>query len=68
MEIKASSKMTMRTLDSELNNSKFLDLLQEAYNMIESLVEHVEILEKLIEDKEDEISELKQELDEANNE
>ena len=56
MEIKASAKITMKTIQREIDNSQIIKLLQEANNMIEELVEHIEILEKVIEEKEEKLS------------
>lgn len=56
MEIKASAKITMKTLEREIDNSQIIKLLQEANNMIEELVERIVILEKVIDEKEDKLS------------
>ena len=61
------AKRLMRKLDEEINYSKIISLLQDTYNEIDSLVEEIESLERLVDEKDSEIKSLNEIIEEESN-
>jgi predicted nucleic acid-binding Zn-ribbon protein len=64
MEIKSSARQTMKSLGRELDTSTFYILLQDAKDTIEGLIEEVTRLEDESNDKDDQIKDLQDAMDE----
>ncbi len=60
-----SAKLTMKEISREIESSKIIDLLQDAENTIEQLIDEVEERDKKIEDLEQELADLKSDLEDA---
>jgi hypothetical protein len=59
-----SAKITLKEMDRELDNSKILELMKDAYGIIEDLIEEVYRLEDECNDKDDQIKSLQDAMDE----
>ena len=64
MEIKTSASQTMKSLGRELDTSTFYSLLQDAKDTIDALIEEVVRLEDECNDKDDQIKDLQDAMDE----
>ena len=67
MDNSREAKAIMRKLDEEINYSRMITLLQDSYNVIESLVEEIESLERLVDEKDSEIKSLNEIIEEESN-
>jgi len=59
-----SSKITLKDMDRELDNSKILEIMKDAYGVIEDLIQEVEGLESRVDERDEEIKSLKDTMDE----
>jgi ABC-type transporter Mla subunit MlaD len=64
MNIQQTAKITMKEVEREIESSKFVDLLQDARDTIEALIEEVSRLEDDCNDKDDQIKSLQDAMDE----
>jgi peptidoglycan hydrolase CwlO-like protein len=64
MSILSNASMTKREVEREIESSKFVDLLQDARDTIEALMEEVHRLEDECNDKDEQIKDLQDAMDE----
>jgi hypothetical protein len=59
-----SAKITLKDMDRELDNSKILEIMKDAYGIIEDLIEEVEGLESRVDERDEQIKSLQDAMDE----
>ena len=59
-----SAKITLKDMDRELDNSRILQVMRDAYGIIEDLIQEVEGLESRVDERDDQIKSLQDAMDE----